>query len=246
MKKEKFSCGNVSKWCDQNCLERLRNRGEAIGEFVAAMQLRFFSPINLLRRYTCPEAFVFTMDGDEVFCQPAHFGGRGVILLSANVAASSIHPTSSHSSNSPSRCPTKHPVRHLSLTSKYPFTPLQGRTERPRTMATQKVESEAPLEQQLQRAQDVPSSTEATATSTFECQPKLLLVRPPRPFRFCEECNLNRYFEDSDYEREAELARTRPWGTRPPSETSWARLSEATDLLSTIFRFLQLRELMAM
>ncbi|KAM3570464.1 hypothetical protein VYU27_007460, partial [Nannochloropsis oceanica] len=112
-------------------------------------------------------------------------------------------------------------------------------------MATQKIESEAPLEQQLQRAQDVPSSTEATATSTFECQPKLLLVRPPRPFRFCEECNLNRYFEDSDYEREAELARTRPWGTRPPSETSWARLSEATDLLSTIFRFLQLRELMA-
>jgi len=34
------------------------------------------------------------------------------------------------------------------------------------------------------------------------------------------------------------------WGT--PSETSWARLSGATDLLSTIFRFLQLPELSAM
>lgn len=36
------------------------------------------------------------------------------------------------------------------------------------------------------------------------------------------------------------------WGMRPPSSTSWARLSGAADLLSTIFRFLQLRELNAM
>ncbi|TFJ87937.1 hypothetical protein NSK_001283 [Nannochloropsis salina CCMP1776] len=35
------------------------------------------------------------------------------------------------------------------------------------------------------------------------------------------------------------------WGMRPPSSTSWARLSGAADLLSTIFRFLQLRELNA-
>jgi len=46
---------------------------------------------------------------------------------------------------------------------------------------------------------------------------------------------------------EAEPVSARPiWGTRPPSETSWARLSGATDLLSTIFRFLQLPELSAM
>lgn len=36
------------------------------------------------------------------------------------------------------------------------------------------------------------------------------------------------------------------WGCRPPSETSFSQLSGATDLLSTIFRFLQLPELSAM
>ena len=109
-------------------------------------------------------------------------------------------------------------------------------------MATQSVEPEAPLEQQMQHAQDVPSSTVAAPSTTFGTQPETgdqISCGIEKYARFA-------YSQDSDDETEAELARIRPWGTRPPSETSWARLSEATDLLSTIFRFLQLRELMAM
>ncbi len=110
-------------------------------------------------------------------------------------------------------------------------------------MATQSVEPVAPLEQHVQHAQDVPSSTVAAAISTFGTQPG---ARQPVFPCSCEECALLGYLPGLDDLREVELARIRPWGTRRPSETSWARLSEATDLLSTIFRFLQLRELMAM